>query len=90
MNNKNIRLARKNAPLAPDALERIYGAEVEKKLRKNGYPTEAYELAILRKQISVILDALKESGIDVRTDEFRMLDSDAESAKREIRQVIDG
>ena len=44
----------------------------------------------MRKQISVILDALKESGIDVRTDEFRMLDSDAESAKREIRQVIDG
>lgn len=88
----NGKLAAKNGALYPESLERLYGNTVSNELRRNGYPTESAELAILRKQIASLLEALSSEGIDASLPEFERLYADAEAAKENARKklFIDG
>ena len=82
------KLAAKNGALYPESLERLYGNTVSNELRRNGYPNESAELAILRKQLSSLLEALAREGINAALPEFERLCADAEAAKDMARKQL--
>lgn len=91
----NKRLAEKNREANPVAFDRMRCGFIENELRstqdENGsplYPTENTEIAILRKQISAILEALKANGINAEITEFALWNQTAEEVKESIKQML--
>ena len=84
----NKRLADKLKETNPAAFDKIRCSFIENEIRASGYPSENAELAILRKQIAMILSVLKEKGINAEHPEFAALNQAAEAAKETIKKLV--
>ena len=92
----NKRLAEKVRESHPEEYDRMRCGLIENELRskmdQNGfraYPSENSEIAILRKQVALLLDVLKENGITADLPEFAAWNSAAEEAKNKIKEMLD-
>lgn len=84
----NKRLANKLKEVNPDAFDKMRCGLIENEIRESGYASENAELAILRKQIDMILSVLKEKGINAEHPEFVALNQAAEAAKETIKKLV--
>ena len=84
----NKRLADKLKETNPNAFDKMRCGFIENEIRASGYPSENAELAILRKQIAMILSVLKEKGINAEHPEFVALNQAAEAAKETIKKLV--
>ena len=91
-----ISLAQKNRIDHPNEFEKLRSKMIEDRIRlhadKSGvreYPSENAELAILRKQILKIVEALKENGITAETEEFSKLNQTIFEIKTYVDQILE-
>lgn len=84
----NKRLADKLKEANPAAFDKMRCGFIENEIRASGYPSENSELAILRKQLAMILSVLKERGINAEHPEFAELNQAAEAAKETIKNLV--
>lgn len=91
----NKRLAEKNRQERPEAFEHMRSGYIENELRSqrdpNGvplYPTENTEIAILRKQVAILLDVLRANGITADHQEFTDWNRAAEEAKKQVKEMM--
>lgn len=80
----SARLIRKNRQFDEKSFRSARRRLIEETVRKNGYPTSGAEIAILRKQIRAILDALKSAGVDAELPEFAEYNRSIEANKSDI------
>lgn len=80
----STRLIKKNRPFDEKSFQSARRRLIEDTVKQNGYPTNGSEIAILRKQMRAILDALKSSGIDAELPEFAEYNRSIETNKSAI------
>ena len=82
---KHLKLALKNREKAPTSWEALKANEIIKKVR-NFFPSESHEIAILRKEIAALREALSAfTGEPCGTDEFAQYNSTVEAEKNAVK-----
>ena len=80
----SARLIKKNRQFDEKSFQSARRRLIEDKVKGNGYPTSGSEIAILRKQMRSILDALRSAGINAELPEFAEYNRSVETNKSDI------